>query len=612
MVLEEGENRIEVRVVDPNGRESVIILRVVRDTLPPIIDLHSPTTTDSVTQEGMVVFAGLAETATYLTIDQRHEQISPGGSFEFQHELEAGSNTIELEVRDLAGNSDILVLTIEWDASPPDLRLDALPDRTREEFILLNGTTEGETVTVDGVPVPILDGAFSVPLHLAMGHNTFDVEAFDAAGNVASHHLVIDREKRLGKMQAVSWTDNVMKLLPIIAAVAALAATVVLTRGKPKPVGPPNGHRRSGRPRPPPQAPTVSEAREEQLVVDVPEPEAKASFEATPDDVAGPADGPPGGSSALTELPPESAEQLAAEEAQEEVIEELPDEPVPPKDSMVAETHNQTIPAEETMYEGSMKPEAEMQFAPLPMYSVPDPSSHNGEVHINGDGDISVDVEESEVAEEMSSLEPEIEPGPELVNEPEPKPVPDPPYEPGQRSVRAPEARPVPVPVPVAASAPRPVPRPVPKEVPRPRPSPVPRSAPIKEPEEHVVTKPEMPPPPASSDVVEISPTGQVVVDVVPTGQEIREVEMEPNPVGIPETVESEPVTRESSTGPERWRPRDRSETFGYDSPGEAKTETHSRLEDIPSPPEEVEVPKKTKDIDDLLNDLDILNGDSE
>ncbi|NIP34290.1 MAG: hypothetical protein GWN18_05110, partial [Thermoplasmata archaeon] len=52
--LEEGENRIEVRAVDPNGRESVQVIRVTRDTVPPLLALNSPRSLETTTREGMI------------------------------------------------------------------------------------------------------------------------------------------------------------------------------------------------------------------------------------------------------------------------------------------------------------------------------------------------------------------------------------------------------------------------------------------------------------------------------------------------------------------------------------------------------------------------------
>ncbi|NOQ54895.1 MAG: hypothetical protein GQ558_09875, partial [Thermoplasmata archaeon] len=252
VVLEEGENRIEVLAVDPIGRESVTVIRVIRDTQPPMIAMTSPRTTEMMTRDGRILISGSAETATYIAINQRQKTIADDGSFDIDYELEAGPNTLELEVRDKAGNVDILILNVEWDYSPPDLRLDLLPERTREESIVINGSTEGILVTVDGVPVPLVDGLFTVPVHLSMGHNSIDVEAFDAAGNVASHRVQIDREERLGEMQTDSdWTGSISSIILIIAAVIVIAVTIVITRGRPQAPPPHNGARRrpDGRPR---------------------------------------------------------------------------------------------------------------------------------------------------------------------------------------------------------------------------------------------------------------------------------------------------------------------------------------------------------------------------
>ena len=64
---------------------------------------------------------------------------------------------------------------------------------------------------------------------------------------------------------------------------------------------------------------------------------------------------PPGGETALSDMPATSTDQLEAEEESGgDVVAELFDDPTPPKDPMVAETHHTTMPADETAYEGPM------------------------------------------------------------------------------------------------------------------------------------------------------------------------------------------------------------------------------------------------------------------
>ncbi|MCK4969523.1 MAG: hypothetical protein KAS77_03315, partial [Thermoplasmata archaeon] len=370
-----------------------------------MLAMSNPKTTGVTTRDGHILISGSAETATYIAINQRSEAIADDGSFEIDYELEAGPNTLELEVRDKAGNVDILILKVEWDYSPPDLRLDLLPERTREESILINGSTEGILVTVDGVPVPLVDGLFTVPVHLSLGHNSIDVEAFDAAGNAASHRIQIDREERLGEMQTDSdWTGSISSIILIIAAVAVIAVTVVITRGRPQ-APPPRGARRrpDGRPR---RKPTNG-ARPREQTKPLPEPEQDLL------------DRTPGGSSTPYELPAETTEPL--ESPEDDVIVDVPEEPIP-KDPLAASTHDSSIPADETAYEGPMHtpgepdiwspgeapppepepepvpdhgiepgaaPELQLEFAPLPLMSVPDPTTVSGDIEVNGDGELS-------------------------------------------------------------------------------------------------------------------------------------------------------------------------------------------------------------------------------
>ncbi len=617
VTLEEGENRIEVRAVDPNGRESVTTVRVVRDTVPPVISLTSPAAREMTTREGILAFTGVAETATYLTINSHHYDISSDGSFDFGYELEAGVNLLEVEVRDEAGNPDIVMLTIEWDSSPPDLRLDPLPPRVRDETIMLNGTTEGAIVTVDGVPVPISDGMFSVPLHLAMGHNTFEVVAYDAAGNEASHQVQIDREERLGEMKASTWEVPILTILPLVAAVIALAATVVLTRGRPRPLPPP---RRKDRPRS-----QASGTDPEPVVVDLPVEAPRPEAPAAPD---------PREAEAVYDPTPQG---LGPDHP---LVMDDPEPPVWEPPGLPPADVTPHIPVEEPVPR-----EPQMEFASLPMYSVPDPTTVNGEVHVDANGDISLLLDTRATARRRPEQAPRPEPqaatspGPRPEPRPEPRPAPRPEPRSAPRPAPRPEPRPrpgrqpLPRPRPAQAVSPAPKPRPapVPRPAEKPRPAPVPRpsrpSAPVpvkspvrmagkdpldspsRAPAEHpsgaiepVLTK--------SSSVVDVVPTGQVTVDVDPSSQEIREAETPEQRPAAREPLEEGPAGTSSTNGGDSTRPPDRRRFFINNGGDQPVVESEGAEADGDPPLEDARTARTSREIEDLLNDLDILSDD--
>jgi uncharacterized protein YfaP (DUF2135 family) len=668
VVLEEGENRIEVRAIDPNGRESVLVLRVTRDTLPPILALYSPSSIDSTTREAIIHITGIAETATTILINLRPQAINDDGSFDIEYELEAGHNTLEVEVRDAAGNADVMILKVEWDYIPPDLHVDALPERTREETILLNGTTEGITVTVDGVPVPIEDGAFSVPIHLELGHNTIDVTALDAAGNAASSRVSVDREERLGSMQSESWTAGLWSILPIIAAVIALAATVVLTRGRPQapPPPPPEGRpRRRGPPkgRPPRRRPPADrrprppEAKGD-LLVDVPAGTLAAE-------------------TALADMPAGTTEQReAGEEPGEEtddsdIVADLFDDPVPPKDPMVAETHDTAMPADETAYDGPMTevpepepgpvpepveepevpsvpvagmaaPAADYEFDSLPVYSAPDPTTVNGQVHVNGDGEVTVDEQTIPAMELEPEPEPEpapvietqkvveYQPEPQRIVEYEPTPVEEPVLEPPEVVDHQPEQQRVvdhtsppivePEPAPVAWTAPVAIAKAEPEREPEPEPEPVEapeaRPTPIIEPEPTPVawSKPLDLPKEEPKAEPTPEPRPEPVAKPMPAPVPTPVARPKPGPVPKPSNG-ARPVPAPVSKGASGPAPVFKTQFITRENGSRPDIETNGAVKEEEKTPEEPKVPKYSKDLEDLLNDLedlDRLNGDGD
>jgi len=62
---------------------------------------------------------------------------------------------------------------------------------TTNPVVTITGTTSGEEVLINNVPVPINNGAFSVTENLTQGINTFTVEAIDGSGGVAQYIITV-------------------------------------------------------------------------------------------------------------------------------------------------------------------------------------------------------------------------------------------------------------------------------------------------------------------------------------------------------------------------------------------------------------------------------------
>jgi len=552
VVLVEGENRITVMLVDPDGRSSSQVVRVVRDTTAPMVALRSPPSTTWTTRSGELVVAGMAPTASELLLGGTRIALGADGSFNHTLQLEAGENALELVAKDAAGNADTLVLHVMWDSSPPELRLVSLPRSTTEETLLLNGTTEGVVVRVNGVPVPVEEDVFSVPVHLGLGINTFEVVAEDPAGNIASSTVSIERTDASSVTAEEGLGIDWLVLLPLVVTVAALVATAVILRRAPPMAG---RHRNgNGRRGPNGHAPTMDGTGRPAAVPPAPEP-LMVDLEPVPAPVPTLAPLPAVEAPSYTSPPPPPAPEPFPEQGRRarrrlEVAREPPASPPEPAPMRARRS--------------------EPEFAPLPVYSVPDPSTV-GTVDVGSNGEYAMSAPPPPSPPEVESVrwmgsapssgplafepptpEPVLEPTAMAAPEPVPMDTPEPvPWAmPESEPVRepAPEMRfwtpPAPEPEPevppwtptAPESVPEPVPEPVPEHVPEPVPEPVlePVPEPAPEPQVRLWT-----PPPVPEPEPEVPPWTPPVPE--PVREPVQQPALEPVPEPVPEPV-LEPV----------------------------------------------------------------------
>ncbi|NIP36551.1 MAG: hypothetical protein GWN18_16435, partial [Thermoplasmata archaeon] len=198
VVLQEGENVIDIVAIDKVGNENTKYVTIVRDTVPPELEVTAPEEDFVITNNPTVSFSGFVEGSTGVVI--KHKSIllpaelvsGTWESGEWKYDLELGPQDLEQDVEviafDLAENEDISIVHIRLDIVPPSLAIDEVPEEIRTPFVWINGTTdEGvPNVYVQGVTYPVVNGVFEVQWSLAAGENNLRVEVMDEAGNVAS------------------------------------------------------------------------------------------------------------------------------------------------------------------------------------------------------------------------------------------------------------------------------------------------------------------------------------------------------------------------------------------------------------------------------------------
>lgn len=95
------------------------------------------------------------------------------------------------------------------DAEPPVLALSAVPTETEQASVTISGQVTGaRKVTVAGKPVTVdARNSFSATVELKLGTNTVEVQAVDAAGNVASQTLSIERIPPIARLEITGPTE---------------------------------------------------------------------------------------------------------------------------------------------------------------------------------------------------------------------------------------------------------------------------------------------------------------------------------------------------------------------------------------------------------------------
>jgi DNA-binding beta-propeller fold protein YncE len=109
MVLEEGQNVIQLKATNRKGLETEIVRLLTLDTLPPSLDIKP--IPEEVTQDTILI-EGKIEIGSVLTIDTQDVFIDEEGKFSYEHELLRGFNSIEVIAIDQASNTTTIYLEV--------------------------------------------------------------------------------------------------------------------------------------------------------------------------------------------------------------------------------------------------------------------------------------------------------------------------------------------------------------------------------------------------------------------------------------------------------------------------------------------------------------------
>ena len=206
--LLEGENTLTVAATDRAGNVGTASVTLTRDSTPPAApQLTAPA---SPTRIAVTVLAGTAEAGAAVAVSVEHADgssetlpaVTAGadGTFSLADiPLAEGANTLSAIATDAAGNpGEPATVTVVLDTVAPKITVTAPADGSVSDLldIVVTGSVDetDATLTIDGVAVPLENGAFDHPLTLQPGSNTLILLATDPAGNVGTASVTLQAD----------------------------------------------------------------------------------------------------------------------------------------------------------------------------------------------------------------------------------------------------------------------------------------------------------------------------------------------------------------------------------------------------------------------------------
>ncbi|MEW5759208.1 MAG: hypothetical protein AB1779_00405 [Candidatus Thermoplasmatota archaeon] len=182
--LIEGENNIVVFAKDLAGNINKTTLKVILDTVSPILDVKEPKN-GTITNRNEIYINGTTEKDAKIKINGVEVNVIDN-KFSYKVELtNEGENIIEISAYDKVGNDNSHIIHIILDTTKPTLKNISLPEFTNQTEIKIEGEADDETeVYINDEKIKVINGKFSKTIKLNEGENNITIYAKDKAGNI--------------------------------------------------------------------------------------------------------------------------------------------------------------------------------------------------------------------------------------------------------------------------------------------------------------------------------------------------------------------------------------------------------------------------------------------
>ncbi|HEY6871527.1 MAG TPA: Ig-like domain-containing protein [Geobacteraceae bacterium] len=195
--LQEGLNLVTAVATDAAGNTTTVSVKVIRDTVPPVVSVTAPlldawVNTPVITVSGSVIEKDLVS----LTVNGVETPVGSDGLFSLGNvPLIEGRNVISVLALDRAGNETLVNVPVNLDTVPPEVKINTPPNGllTNNGQVTVSGTVSEEltAVTVNGVTAETVGKEFTLGYTLKEGENVLLARATDRARNAGTATVTV-------------------------------------------------------------------------------------------------------------------------------------------------------------------------------------------------------------------------------------------------------------------------------------------------------------------------------------------------------------------------------------------------------------------------------------
>ena len=243
----EGANDVVVVAADRAGNSTTTTLTLGR-VLGAEILITSPSNLSAVDLDLITVSGTIDDPAAAVVVNGTAATVSGGTFTATDIALHEGVNLVSASATDALGNVSVDSVSVFRDSTPPVLSVTSPQDgliTTQSTIAVVGivndvgsmiGAGDAASVQINGTGVPVSNRAFALEgIVLALGTNTINVVAQDAAGNVSSTTISVEHQDASGQSAILPGTGDgqagpVLAELPAplrVSLVDALGAPVI-------------------------------------------------------------------------------------------------------------------------------------------------------------------------------------------------------------------------------------------------------------------------------------------------------------------------------------------------------------------------------------------------